>query len=236
MTDQPDSTGLPDSPNQGGLSPMITVGLIVGSLIIAVVLFLLLASLAGESAYGNTYIATETPGYVGAIYDPPVPLDDFSLPATTGEDLSLSDLQGKYILLFFGYTHCPDVCPTTLAEFRLAKATLDDEMLDKVTFLFISVDGPRDSVAVMTEYLNRFDPEFVGMSGDDETLQRIGTQYGLFYQHQTETGSEAAYLVDHTGRSFLIDRDGRLRVSYAYGTDSDILANGIQQLADEDGA
>ena len=92
-----------------------------------------------------------------------------------------------------------------------------------------------DVEAILTEFEAALAQQ-VGMSGDDETLQQIAPQYGLFYQRQTETGSEAAYLVDHTGRSFLIDRDGRLRVSYAYGTDSDILADGIRQLMSEDGA
>jgi protein SCO1/2 len=136
--------------------------------------------------------------------------------------------------MFFGYTHCPDVCPTTLAEFRLAKADLGEELAQNVVFLFVSVDGPRDTADVMASFLDRFDSDFLGMSGDDETLHRIAPQYGLYYERQTDTGSEAAYLVDHTGRSYLIDRDGRLRISYAYGTDSEVLADGIRQLMSED--
>ena len=232
MTEHSNPTGSPDSPNQGGLSPTVTVGLTVGSLLVALLIFIILQALTGPSVHDDTVDST-APSYAGTAYEPPVQLDDFTFPATTGDELSLSDLRGRYVLMFFGYTHCPDVCPTTLAEFRLAKAELEEALAQEVTFLFVSVDGPRDTTEVITSFLNRFDPDFLGMSGDDETLQRIAPQYGLFYERQTDTGSEAAYLVDHTGRSFLIDREGRLRVSYAYGTDSDVLADGIRRLMNE---
>ena len=166
-------------------------------------------------------------GYTGSVYEPPVEISDFTLPASTGNDLSLSDLEGQYVLMFFGYTFCPDVCPTTLAEFRQVKSILGEEARN-VTFLFISVDPERDTPDIVREYVEHFDADFIGMSGDDEILAEIGEPFGLFYQRWEEDGSN--YPVDHTGRSFLLDPQGNLVMSFAYGTDATVIADGVRQM------
>lgn len=178
-------------------------------------------------------IVHDVSSYTGTTYEPPVELDDFVMAASTGVEMSLNDFKGQYVLLFFGFTHCPDVCPTTLAIFRQVKDLLGDDASD-VIFLFISVDSPRDTPEVIATYLSNFDPDFIGMSGDDETLQAIAAPFGLFYK-RNNAESQTNYSVDHTGRSYVIDREGRLRISYAYSTEAEIITDGLRELMQQDG-
>lgn len=143
--------------------------------------------------------------------------------------------------MFFGYTHCPDVCPTTLADYRRVKAVLGNSAAD-VAFIFISVDGERDTPDVLTRYLGNFDTEFIGMTGDEATLRQMGAEYGLMYQQETlnvrhehkhgydHNLDEENYFVQHTSPSFLIDRDGYLRLVYFYGTQPQVIVEGIRQI------
>jgi protein SCO1 len=177
----------------------------------------------------------------GAVVSPPHQVQDFTLTSHTGEPLNLHDLRGRAVLIFFGYTHCPDVCPTTLADYRRVKQALGDDA-DEVAFVFISVDGERDTPDVLTRYLHNFDTAFIGMTGDETALRRMGAEYGLMYQqealnvgHEHEHGhdhnlDDESYFVQHTSPSFLIDRDGYLRLVYFYGTQPDVIAEGIRQV------
>ena len=142
--------------------------------------------------------------------------------------MSLADLRGAWVMVFFGYTHCPDFCPLTLGEFNRVESLLGDAAED-VRFLFISVDGERDTPEALAAYLARFNPDFLGFSGDAQTLARIQPDYGFFYELRTDTGSAADYLVDHSTRSYLIDPEGRLVMTYAYGTDPDVIAETIRE-------
>lgn len=181
----------------------------------------------------------------GAVVDPPHRLQNFTLTASTGDPISLSDLRGRVVLLLFGYTHCPDICPTTLADYRRVKQTLG-EAANEVEFVFISVDAARDTPEVLAEYLGQFDADFIGMTGTEATLRRIGAEYGLLFQqetisarHEHEAGHEhqheAAldqenYFVQHTSPSFLVDRDGYLRMVYFYGTPPEVITEDIRQI------
>ena len=185
----------------------------------------------------------QSPGGVARV-DPPHQVQDFTLTSDQGEPISLSDLHGRSVLMFFGYTHCPEECPTTLAGFKRVKQTLGDDAND-VAFVFISVDGKRDTPEVMNAYLDNFDPDFIGMTGDEALLREVGAEYGLMFQQeattidqQHEEGDDHEhddeldqenYFVQHTSPSFLIDPDGYLRYVYFYGTDPDAIANSIQQ-------
>jgi protein SCO1/2 len=209
---------------------LISLG--VGSFMVALVVFYSLFSMLRQQNT-NEIAVVEAGQYTGTVYDPPVQLTDFTSPGTTGNEIRLSDFAGGYVLLFFGYTHCPDVCPTTLAEFRRVKAELGEDA-DAVTFLFISVDAPRDNPDVIGTYVSRFDPEFVGMSANDETLTQIGPEFGLYYDRLTDEGRGENYLVDHTGRSFLIGPEGQLRMSFAYATEASIVADGIRNMIEQD--
>ncbi|HYO87617.1 MAG TPA: SCO family protein [Candidatus Limnocylindrales bacterium] len=185
-------------------------------------------TLAAAAPTTSFAIPTED-GLPGDQIAPPLQLQDFTLPASTGEDLSLSEITGtgKWTMIYFGYLHCPDFCPTTLAEFTRVQELMG-EAAEQVQLVFVSVDGQRDTPELLATYLRNFDPAFIGLQGNDETLAEIQPDYGFFYERRTDTGSAAAYLVDHSTRSYLIDPQGRLRLSFTYDTGPKEIAQAIQ--------
>ena len=176
-----------------------------------------------------SFVIPTDDGLPGEEVSPPLQLVDFTLPASTGEDLSLSEItgQGKWTMLYFGYLHCPDFCPTTLAEFTRTQQILGDAA-GSVQLVFVSVDGERDTPELIARYLANFDPAFIGLQGNDATLEAIAPDYGLIFERRTDTGSAAVYLVDHTTRTYLIDPQGRLRVSFSADTGPDEIARTLQ--------
>lgn len=165
--------------------------------------------------------------YLGTVIDPPVTLQDFALPGTDLDIERLSDLNGTWLLMFFGYLHCPDFCPLTLAEYRRIKADLGADA-ENIRFVYISVDAVRDSPDAIRAHLANFDPAFIGFSGDDDTLARIQPDYGFYYERRMDTGSQAVYTVDHSTRSYLVDRQGILRASFTYDAEHDAIAEAIR--------
>jgi protein SCO1/2 len=164
------------------------------------------------------------------VVEPPIETADFTLTSASGAPLSRNDLEGKLTLLFFGYTHCPDFCPNTLDEFRRIRTMLGDRAED-VQFVFISVDGERDTPERIAEYLDvRGVADFVtGLTGDAPSVQAAGAPFGLFFERNRTTTSAEAYLVDHSTQSFLLGRDGKLRVVFSYSAPPDVIAEAIQR-------
>lgn len=179
------------------------------------------------TAYGFEAAAASQGVSLGTVIRPPLMVRDFTLPASTGGPLSLSDLNGRYRMIFYGYLHCPDFCPLTMAEFKRVKAMLGD-LASEVTFIYISVDGARDTPQLIANYLDNFDPDFIGFSGDDATLAEIQPDYGFYYQRRLDTGSQAEYIIDHSTRSYLLDRTGRLRSSFTYDTEPEVIAAALR--------
>lgn len=164
----------------------------------------------------------------GTLLDPPKEVGDFALTDQDGQPFRLSDLRGKVALLFFGYTNCPDICPTTLAEFKRVKALLGDDA-ERVAFVFVSVDGVRDTPERLAAYVRAFDPQFIGLTGDDATLRPIARDFGVFYQ-RVNYESDINYLVDHTASTFVVDQQGRLRLVFPYGTDPAAIVTRLRAL------
>ncbi|MFN3374389.1 MAG: SCO family protein [Chloroflexus sp.] len=164
--------------------------------------------------------------------DPPKMLSDFSLPASTGGELRLSDLRGQPVLLYFGYTRCPDYCPITLAEFRRARDELGPTG-ERVHFVLISVDPDNDTPDVLAAYLRGFGDGFIGLQGNDPTLRRISKEYGLTYRHGGSNHHHGSDGVEHSTASYLIDQNGRLRFVYQYGTSASVYVNDIRTLLSE---
>lgn len=164
--------------------------------------------------------------YLGDVIDPPIVVQDFALPASTGATLRLSDFDGQWRLLFFGYLHCPDFCPLTLAEYRQVKNLLGTAAA-QVEFLYVSMDGVRDTPDALRLYLDNFDPEFIGFSGDDATLARIQPDYGFYYQRRLNDDAQAIYTIDHSTRSYLIDPAGQLRTTFTYDVAPAAIASAI---------
>ena len=184
----------------------------LGLLTAGTLLVMALAACGGGGDGGLT--ATPLPG---TLLDPPKEVGDFTLTNQDGQPFRLSDLRGRVALLFFGYTNCPDICPTTLSEFKRVKALLGDDA-ERVVFVFVSVDGARDTPERLAAYVRAFDPQFIGLTGDDAALRPIARDFGVFYQ-RVNYESDTNYLVDHTASTFVVDQQGRLRLVFPYGTD-----------------
>jgi protein SCO1/2 len=214
----------PTAPGAARLPAFILAALLLG-------LSVLLVGCGGEEAGAADTQSSEQPVYEpptsGTPIDPPRELMDFTLPNQDGEPMSLRDLRGKPTLIYFGYTYCPDVCPTTLADLMRAKRQLD-ELGDEVNVLMISVDPGRDTSEVLKQYLGNFDEDFIGMAADHETLQQIGADYGLYVRKRQIEGTSADYLIDHTANTYFVDAEGRLMMIYGYGIPAEVVAEDVR--------
>lgn len=166
--------------------------------------------------------------FAGTLMQSPQQVYDFTLTGTDGQPVAMHSLQGKYILLFFGYTSCPDICPTTLREM---KAVLNDlgGKAGQVQPVFISVDPEKDTPQRLKAYLNNIDPRIMGLTGDLDSITGTASQYGIFFQKRPY-GTAGDYLVDHTATMLLVDPKGFLRVVYPYGTDPGAVAGDLRYL------
>lgn len=169
--------------------------------------------------------------YHGSVIEPPARAADFTLTAHDGKPFRLSDQTGKAIVLFFGYTSCPDVCPTTLYNFKKIRAQLTRQA-DQTRFVFITVDPERDTLERLGAYVTNFDPSFVGLTGTLNELEAVWKSYGVYRAKQTG-GTALGYLVDHTSRIYLIDPRGNLRVTYTDDTHADDIARDIRHLLEQ---
>lgn len=164
----------------------------------------------------------------GSVIDPAVPAPQFSLLSSQGGEYSLVSRTGKFVLIFFGYTYCPDVCPTTLYEMKEIKARLKDKA-ENIEFVFISVDPERDTQEQLTQYLASFDGSFFGLTGTTEQLEMVWKDYGVYRDIQ-ETDNSLGYLVDHTSRLYLINSQGELMMTYLYETTLDEIVSDLNYL------
>ncbi|MEZ4727853.1 MAG: SCO family protein [Caldilineaceae bacterium] len=164
----------------------------------------------------------------GKVYTPPRTAFDFALPASSGQIVRLSDYRDRVVLLFFGYTSCPDVCPTTLADIKLALAQLGPQA-QGVTVLFITVDPAYDTPARLAEYLGYFHEEgYLGLSGSEAETAAIAYQYGAKFYREEGATATGGYSVAHTTRLFLINRQGEWAMTMNYGTPSDQIAANLR--------
>lgn len=136
---------------------------------------------------------------------------DFTLTDQFGKQRSLSEFRGKVVSLFFGFTHCPDICPTHLAR-QAEVMRLLGSRADQVAVLFVTLDPERDSPAALKAYMNAFDARFIALSGSPEATANVAKQYKIFWQKTPLPGSALVYTIDHTTNSFLIDPQGRVRL------------------------
>ncbi|OWQ87750.1 SCO family protein [Roseateles aquatilis] len=152
----------------------------------------------------------------------------FSLPDQYGRTRSLDDFKGKVVVVFFGFTQCPDVCPTTLAELAQVKKALGPDG-DKVQGVFITVDPERDKPELLKAYLESFDPGFVALRGSPEQLKEVAKEFKVYYA-KVPGKTPDSYTMDHTAASFLFDPQGRVRVFSRYGAGTQALMGDIKAL------
>ncbi len=152
---------------------------------------------------------------------------DFTLQGVNGP-VSLGDFRGKIVLLYFGYTFCPDVCPTTMTD--LAKAMqLLGKQADHYQVIMITVDPERDTPEKTDAYVKHFDPNFIGLSGTPEEIAQVATLYGIFYERE-EGSAATGYLINHTASTTVLDKDGRLKLIFPFGTAPEDIASDLQHL------
>lgn len=163
---------------------------------------------------------------------PNTPATDFTLTDQNGQPFTLSSQKGKVVILFFGYTFCPDVCPTTLAEWRQVEAALTDKK-DALKFVYVTVDPERDTPERMKNHLQAFSPDFIGLTGKTDVLEKVYDAYHIFRDKEEVKGKPGMYFMSHTSRMFVIDSRGNLRLSFSYGTPVKVIVHDIRLLLKE---
>ena len=181
-----------------------------------------------------TFLFGRNDTFRGTSYDQPYPAaSDFSLTRANGENFRLSAQHGKVTLLFFGYTSCPDVCPTTMAELKQVLDRLSPNNLKQVQVVFVTVDPKRDTPERVQEYVDHFNTSFIGLSGSEDELAQVWNAYGI-YRMEVPGVSAAGYSVDHTARITMIDKNGNMRVSYGFDIAVEDLVHDVQLLLKKD--
>jgi len=168
----------------------------------------------------TAYVVTTDNHLRGSEINPPAPAADFSLTDQNGRTVRLSDFRGKYVLMFFGYTHCTEECPATMAVLKQVYADLGDQA-ENVQVLFLSTDPARDTTRAMAAFVDRFNPTFVGLTGPQATLQKVWADYGVTVLDGGETHSTFVYLIDPAGD---------LRLTYASPTAPDDIVADLRLL------
>jgi protein SCO1/2 len=152
---------------------------------------------------------------------------DFQLTDHNGKPRTLADFKGKVVAIFFGYTHCPDVCPTVLGELAIVANELGKDA-GRMQVLFITADPERDTPAVLSRYVPAFHPDFLGLYGDADATARTAKEFKVFYQKQPLPGG--GYSVDHSAGTYIYDTAGRLRLFAGYGQGAPKMLHDIRLL------
>jgi protein SCO1/2 len=153
---------------------------------------------------------------------------ELSLTGHDGKPRTLADFRGKAVVLFFGFTHCPDICPTTLVDAAAVMKALGKDA-DRVQVLMVTVDPERDTPAVLSKYVPAFDPRFLGLYGDAAATQRAAKEFKIFYEKRPGS-APGAYSVDHSGQSYVLDPQGRLRLFVRHDRIAQDLADDLRAL------
>ncbi|MCK5932209.1 MULTISPECIES: SCO family protein [Aurantimonadaceae] len=168
----------------------------------------------------------------------------FTLVDHTGQAVTQDDFEGKYLLVFFGFTYCPDICPTTLGEIAKTMDLLGDDA-GAVQPLFISVDPERDTPEVLAEYVAAFHPAIIGLTGTPEQTDAVANAYRLYYEKTSAEGEansssgaddDGSYTVNHQGNTYLMSPEGEYLRHFSYGTPPEDMAASIRRAIDEFGA
>ncbi len=157
------------------------------------------------------------------------PTPELALTDQHGEPFRLSDQHGRVVLLFFGFVHCPDVCPMTLSSWGRVQQALGDDA-DQVRFVFVTVDPERDTPERLAEHVSIFGTDFRGLGGTAEELQTVYSAFGIHHQKVAYSSSALGYVVDHTSRMFLVDSEGALRFSYPFDIPHEELLHDVRLL------
>ncbi|MBO9536573.1 SCO family protein [Herbaspirillum sp.] len=153
---------------------------------------------------------------------------DFALTDHTGKPRTLADFKGKAVVVFFGYTQCPDVCPTTMVEMANVMKELGPDA-DRVQVLFVTVDPERDTQEILSQYVPAFDKRFLGLRGDAQQTEKVAKEFKVFYQ-KVPGKQPGSYTMDHTAGSYVFDPQGRIRLFVKHGQGPQTLAHDLKLL------
>ncbi len=182
------------------------------------------------AAFATAAIPADKTGLKSGVFDPPRPAPEFLLRGSNGSDFKLSRYRGKVVALGFGYTFCPDVCPTTLVELAQVRKKLGADAKD-FQVIYVTVDPERDDAERLRKYLSAFDESFVGATGTPEQLAGVRKDYGISIAKKTVEGHPYTYLVHHSSFVYFIDREGQLRAMLPFGGRTvDDIAHDIRAL------
>ena len=169
-----------------------------------------------------------TPALHGFLLNPEQPAVDFTLTSAGDQPIRLSDYRGKLVLLYFGYTHCPDACPTTMAETRVAFAELGERAAD-VQVIMVSIDPERDTPEILGDYVQQFDPRFLGGTTTLAEVTALASAYGVIFRKH-EGSVATGYLLDHSAQMIVVDRAGYTRMLFPYGLRGEEMAEDLRYL------
>ena len=187
---------------------------------------LLLTACDSKAPGGGPKQAFKAIDITGAEYARTLALTD-----ADGKARTLADFKGKVVLVFFGYTQCPDVCPTTMAELSEVKRSLGPDGA-RVQGIFVSVDPERDTAALLKAYVENFGPDMLGLRGSDEETKAAAKEFKVFYA-KVPGKTASSYTVDHTAGSYVFDAQGRVRLFTRYGTGAQALTDDLKRLLAE---
>ncbi|NUN60233.1 MAG: SCO family protein [Burkholderiaceae bacterium] len=156
---------------------------------------------------------------------------DIPLPDHNGQQRSLKDFRGKVVVVFFGYTQCPDVCPTTMQEMAEVKKMLGPDG-DRLQSIFVTVDPERDTPDMLKAYMGNFDPSFLALRGTPEQTAAVAKDFKIYFK-KVDGKTPTSYTMDHSAGSYIYDTQGRLRVYYRYGSGAEALAADVRTLLKE---
>ena len=199
-------------------------GALIGGVVLAIIVVvaaLFLLNRNQEPAYA----------YHGGVFSPARAAAPLDLTDTNGQPFSLDQLKGDVALVYFGYTTCPDVCPTTLTDMQAVKDDLGKDA-DRVKVVMVTIDPERDTQAKLGAYLAFFDPGFIGLRGDADQIEQIKKDYGITVERVEYPDSATKYLLNHSALVYLIDPDGNLLLTFPYGTDPSFMAQDVEHVLD----
>lgn len=182
-----------------------------------------LLSACGQSGTPGSSTSFVGEDITGADFPKPLALTDHA-----GKKRTMSDFAGKVVVLFFGYTHCPDVCPTTMADMKQAMKLIG-EKADQVQVLFVTVDPQRDTQEVLAQFVPAFDPRFIGLWGSEQETAETLANFKI-YSSKVPGQTEATYTIDHSAGTYVFDKNGKIRLYMEYGQKPADIASDLGKL------
>jgi protein SCO1/2 len=175
-------------------------------------------------------VADASEAWKSGLFDPPRLAPDFALQGSNGAPIKMSQFRGKVVALAFGFTYCPRICPVTLANLTKVAASLDATATANFQVVFVTVDPDRDSPARMREFLDFFNPKFLGATGTAEQLEAVQKAYGIMARRALSENKKLGYEVHHSSFIYLIDQEGQLRLLVPFGKPPEDVAHDVRLL------